>query len=243
MTERKPMIVVIPARNEAGRIGAVIRSVRDVLDDVPILVVNDDSTDATAAEAREAGARVISHPVNLGYGAALETGYQYSLRRGYDVIVQMDADGQHLPEEIPRLIGPVLGGEADFTVGSRFLAQGRDYRATVLKNIGHRIFSVMYSLLTGYRLTDPTSGFQCLNRRVVNLFAACRFPDDFPDVDVLLIAHYAGFRMREVPVRMRGRSGGRSMHSGLRPLYYVIKMILSVFLVILSRRRWKYYVS
>lgn len=234
------ILVVIPAFNEEGRIGKVVAAVRAVLPPATVLVVNDCSGDGTAAEARAAGARVISHPINLGYGSALELGYLYAIRRGCDVVVQMDGDGQHLAEEIPKILTPVLAGEADVAFGSRYLG-GSSYRVPLVRRIGHRLLAAIFSAITHRKLADPTSGFQCLNRRAVAFLAKGDFPWDFPDVDVFLMIYFAGLTAREVPVRMVSRSGGRSMHSGLKPLYYMIKMLLSITIVVLNHRKWRQY--
>ncbi len=237
------ILIVIPAYNESGRIGGIVEAVKCVLPLACILVVNDCSLDDTGREAIGAGAIVVSHPINLGYGAALETGYLYALRYGYEFIVQMDGDGQHLPNEVPKILSPVINEEADMVIGSRYLSSENTYKTSFPRRIGQKFFGTIFSLITRYTVTDPTSGLQCLNRKVFELFTKGHFPHDFPDTDVLLIAHYAGFRVKEVPVVMKERSGGTSMHAGLKPLYYVIKMILSIGMVVLSQRRWKQHVS
>jgi glycosyltransferase involved in cell wall biosynthesis len=237
------VLVVIPAHNEHGRVGDIVRAVKRVLPSAKILVVNDCSSDDTGAESVRAGADVVTHLINLGYGAALETGYLYALKYGYEFIVQMDGDGQHLPGEVPQILAPVLDGGADIAIGSRYLSSMSTYKTSFVRKAGQKIFGMILSLITGYKITDPTSGFQCLNRKAFGLFSRGQFPHDFPDADVLLMAHYAGFRVKEVPVVMLERSGGESMHAGLKPLYYVIKMILSIVMVFLSQRRWKQYVS
>jgi glycosyltransferase involved in cell wall biosynthesis len=242
-SDASKVLVVIPAYNEQGRIGQVVRSLKGVLPTVCVLIVNDCSSDNTEREAREAGAIVITHLINLGYGAGLETGYLYAQKQGYEFIVQMDGDGQHLPEEVPKILSPVLNGDADIVLGSRYLSLKNNYKTPFVRRVGQKFFGLIFSLITGYRVTDPTSGFQCLNRRAFELFSRGHFPHDFPDVDVLLMAHYAGFRVKEVSVVMVERSGGLSIHAGMKPFYYVIKMILSIGMVVLSKRRWKRYVS
>lgn len=243
MNAENKILVVIPAYNEGLRIGAIVGSVKHILSSATVIVINDCSADETKAEAMSAGATVVDHPINLGYGAALETGYLYALRYGHEFIIQMDGDGQHLPDEVPKILAPVLNGEADIVIGSRYLAADNTYRASFSRRMGQKFFGKIFSAITRYDITDPTSGFQCLNRKAFELFTKGHFPHDFPDVDVLLMAHYAGFRVKEIPVVMMERSGGTSMHAGLKPLYYVIKMILSILMVVLSQRRWKQYVS
>jgi glycosyltransferase involved in cell wall biosynthesis len=240
--EDEKILVVIPAYNEHGRIGEIVKAVKRILPSVKTLVVNDCSSDDTGSESVEAGAVVVTHLINLGYGAALETGYLYALQYGYEFIVQMDGDGQHLPDEVLKILTPVLDGGADIVIGSRYLSSKNTYKTSIVRKVGQKFFRMILSMITGYKITDPTSGFQCLNRKAFELFSRGQFPHDFPDADVLLMAHYAGFRVNEVPVVMLGRSGGMSMHAGLKPLYYVIKMILSITMVFLSQRRWKQYV-
>ena len=237
------VLVVIPACNEQGRIGKVVRAVHELMPAASILVIDDCSSDDTGKEAGDAGAAVVTHLINLGYGAGLETGYLYALKNGYQLVIQMDGDGQHLPEEVPKILAPVLNGEADIVLGSRYLALENNYKTPFARRVGQKFFGRLFSLITGFNVTDPTSGFQCLNKKAFTLFSSGHFPHDFPDTDVLLIAHYAGFRVKEIPVVMMERSGGVSMHVGLKPLYYVIKMIISIMIVILSQRRWKQYVS
>jgi len=233
------MLVLMPARNESGRIGGVIHSVHRVLPGTDVVVVNDASSDSTQEEAIEAGATVLPHPVNLGYGAGLETGYTHALRSGYDIVLQMDADGQHVAEELPRILQPVLDDTADIVLGSRFMPDQAAYAAGAVRRLGQRFFALLLRGLTGRRFTDPTSGFQALSRAAVEFLASGVFPCDYPDADVLLMSHRAGLRIVEVPVRMCARDGGMSMHSGLKPLYYGIKMLFSLFIVLLNFGLWR----
>ncbi|MFC1606597.1 glycosyltransferase family 2 protein [Candidatus Latescibacterota bacterium] len=234
----KNILVIIPAYNEERNIGEVIRSIHTVVPSGKVLVIDDCSTDDTGDIAVDSGALVVRHQINLGYGSSLETGYLYALKNGYDLVVQMDGDGQHLAEEIPALLDMESIDEADIIIGSRYAGGDGGYRPTFARRAGHRFFSVVYTLMTGLKINDPTSGFQCLNRNALDLYTRSRFPDDYPDVDVLLIAHFSGLRIREIPVVMNDRTDGVSMHSGLKPLYYIVKMLLSVFMAVLNHRRW-----
>jgi glycosyltransferase involved in cell wall biosynthesis len=223
------LLVVIPAFNEAGRIGRVVEGVRRQVD-ADVLVVDDGSADETAAEARAAGAIAATHVVNLGYGAALQTGYRYALRRGYGAVLQLDADGQHDPSSIPVLLAALE--DADVVVGSRFLHH-ESYRPPFLRRLGMRIFGGVASGLAGQRLTDPTSGFQAVSHRALVFYAHERYPADYPDADVLAMVARSGLRLREVPVRMRASPDGKSMHAGLlRQLYYAFRMSLALGLVL-----------
>lgn len=230
---------MMPALNEAGRIGSVVREVFSILPSADVVVVNDGSSDATAREAQGAGAIVLPHAVRMGYGASLETGYLYADQQGYDVVLQMDSDGQHLPGELHSLLKPLESGEADIVIGSRFAGGASGFKTSFIRRFGQRFFGGLLWMMTGQRFSDPTSGFQGLSRRAIRFFSSGVFPCDYPDADVLLMAHRSGLRIREVPVRMVARSGGISMHAGWAPLYYGMKMLLALFMVGLNRSQWR----
>jgi glycosyltransferase involved in cell wall biosynthesis len=219
-------VVIIPAYNEGKRIASVIAGIRASVPQAAIVVVNDCSRDDTAVVARQTGAIVVSHPFNIGYGASIQTGYKYALARNFDYLVQLDADGQHDPSGIPALLAPVIAGEADFAIGSRFL--GNSYRPPFARRVAMALFRRIVRLVTGKFITDTTSGFQAFNRDVVRFFSTDIFPVDYPDADMLITLHRAGFRMTEVPVRMFENRDGKSMHGGWKPVYYMFKMLLSI---------------
>jgi glycosyltransferase involved in cell wall biosynthesis len=200
-----------------------------------VLVVDDYSTDETPSMAAQLGARVLRLPCNLGYGGAVQSGFRYAVHYGYDFGVMMDADGQHAASGIPDLLCVVQEGQADVALGSRFLGH-MDYRTSLVKRVGMAFFSQVVSRITGQHITDATSGFQAMNREVMTFFAADNYPVDFPDADTILLLHFAGFRLREVPVVMRERLSGESMHSSWKPLYYIAKMFLSIFMVLLRQK-------
>jgi glycosyltransferase involved in cell wall biosynthesis len=229
-------VIIIPAYNEAGRITSTIADIKKLLN-ADIIVVSDGSTDSTVNEAKAEGALVIELPFNLGYGAALQTGFKYALKKGYRFAVQMDADGQHDPSAIQLLIEPILKNEVDIALGSRFLG-GNDYNVSFVRRIGMFFFASIVHLVTGKKVTDPTSGFQALNRKVMELYASNLYPVDYPDADVIIMLHRRGMRFKEIPVTMKRAIGKVSMHSGLKPIYYTIKMLLSI-LVTLLRSRWE----
>jgi glycosyltransferase involved in cell wall biosynthesis len=223
----------MPACNEEGRIASTISGIRK-FGNADIVVVDDGSNDGTASEARAAGARVIELPFNLGYGAALQTGFKYALDKGYEFAVQMDADGQHDPASIKALIEPVIADEVDITIGSRFMYKG-NYKAPLVRRIGMYFFGLIASLFTGRKITDPTSGFQALNKKVMEFYASAAYPVDYPDADVIIMLHRQGFRFKEVPVIMHN-AAKRSMHGGiLNPMYYIFKMMLSIFVTLLRK--------
>lgn len=226
MNEKKRILCVIPAYNEEASIAKVIKGVRKHGYDV--LVVNDKSRDNTRRVAADAGARVISMSTNLGYAAAIQTGYQYAVDEGYDCVIQLDSDGQHDPKDAPDLLEPVLRGEADLVVASRYLTDDT-YETGALRRLGQRVFGWVAEMLTGMKVTDPTSGYQALTREVVKLYTTNFFPDDYPDVDLIIALHRMGFTIQEHGVKMHS-DNGVSMHSGIwNALYYIYKMALAIF--------------
>lgn len=229
-------LVVIPAYNEEQRISAVIKSIYDAVSDIDVLVIDDGSADQTAKMARAAGAKVATLPYNLGYGVALQTGYKYAKRHHYDIVVQMDADGQHEPKSITKLLEAVKEPGVDIVLGSRWLGVS-EYKGSMLRKFGQFYFGFLASLLTDYKVTDPTTGFQALTKPVVDFYCSDVYPADYPDADVIIMLHRAGFRVKEIPVVMYRDDSGQSMHSGLKPLYYGMKMMMSIAMTLLRNDR------
>ncbi|HNS03303.1 MAG TPA: glycosyltransferase family 2 protein [Anaerolineae bacterium] len=228
-------LLILPAHNEANNLPRVIPEARAAATDYDLVVIDDGSRDATAAVAASLNADVVSLPVNLGYGGAVQTGFRYAVEHGYDLAVVMDSDGQHDPAGIALLAETVLSGQADVAIGSRF--RGRmAYHQPWVKRVGMHLFAWTVSRITQREVTDPTSGFQALNRAALLFFAYDNYPVDYPDADTLLVLHFAGFRVVEVPVTMRERLSGVSMHSGWKPFYYVVKMWLAISMVLLRER-------
>ena len=221
--------IVMPAFNEAARLPELLAELRRTLPDHELVVIDDGSRDATADVAAAAGAVVLRHPFNLGYGAALQTGFKYALEVGAPWVVQMDADGQHLPAEAPALVALLASGACDVAIGSRFLAPS-GYEMGAVRSVGRDLIRAL-GRLAGLDLTDPTSGFQALSRRALALYAGDWFPTDYPDVDVRIVAARAGLAIREVPVQMSAGVRTSTLHSGWKPLYYAYKMLLSLWAV------------
>jgi glycosyltransferase involved in cell wall biosynthesis len=233
-------LVFIPAWNEGASVAEVIGDVREHLPEVDVLVVDDGSTDATAGRAREAGAVVASLPFNQGLGAALQTGYLYALREGYDCCAHLDADGQHPASEVSRLIAEIASGRADLVVGSRYKDDpaspvGDDYQPTISWRIGTSLFRFFLTLATRQRFTDTTSGMRAANRRVMSLFSE-NYSPDFAEIESLQLAVRQGLRVEEVPVRMLERAGGRSFLTPLRSAFFIFKGLI-VLLVGMFRPR------
>jgi glycosyltransferase involved in cell wall biosynthesis len=235
MTFRNETLVLIPAYNEAATVGHVVARVRSDACRCDVLVANDGSTDATAENARVAGAAVLDLPFNLGIGGAVQAGFVYAKENGYRYMVQVDGDGQHDPSEIATLYEVMRADPSiDMVCGSRFLVPG-EYLAPISRRTGIHLFAFLLSRIVRQQVTDPTSGFRLYNRRAIELFAA-DYPHDYPEVEAVLMLHNHRLRMAEVPVRMFERGGGRSSISTGKSAYYMVKVLLAIFVGLLRRR-------
>jgi glycosyltransferase involved in cell wall biosynthesis len=233
-TARAACLAVVPAYNEEATVARVVVNVRRTEPGVDILVVDDGSTDGTAARAEAAGARVLRLPFNLGIGGAVQAGFRYALENGYEYMVQVDGDGQHDPREIRKLFLAMDNGCADMICGSRF-ADETGYVAPISRRTGIHIFAFLLSRLLRQQVTDPTSGFRLYNRRAIALFAR-DYPHDYPEVEAVLMLHHNRLTMCEVPVRMFKRGGGVSSIGSGKSFYYMVKVLLALF-VGLARAR------
>jgi glycosyltransferase involved in cell wall biosynthesis len=234
-SENRRLLAVVPAYNESATVAAVVASLRRFAGEFDVLVVDDGSTDDTAARARDAGAIVVRLPFNLGIGGAVQTGFQYALEHGYDYMAQVDADGQHEATELRKLVDAMLvEPKLDMVCGSRFLTSDFKYPAPVSRRTGIHLFAFVLSFIVHRRVSDPTSGFRLYNRRAIALFAR-DYPHDYPEVEAVLMLHEHRLRMGEVPVRMQLRSGGRSSINKPRSVYYMVKVSLALIVGLLRR--------
>ncbi len=227
------LLVVLPALNEQDSVARVVAEVRRACPDADVLVVDDGSTDATAGRARSAGARVMSLPFNLGVGGAMRAAYRHAYDAGYQYVVQVDADGQHDPADVHRLLaGTTL---ADVVVGARFAGEG-DYRQRGPRRWAMGLLALVLSRLTGQGITDPTSGFRMVNARALCLFAH-EFPEEYlgDTVEALVLAHRAGLRISQVPVAMRARTTGRPSQSAFRSSAYLFRVVTAIGLAVARR--------
>jgi len=226
-------IAIVPALNEEGAIGTVIDEIRAFDGSFDIVVIDDGSADRTGQVAAARGAHVLRLPFNLGIGGAVQTGFRFAFENGYELAVRVDGDGQHDPSELPKIVGPVLAGEADICVGSRFAGE-RSYRSSRSRRAGIHLLAWIVSRIIGQRVTDTTSGFQALNRRGIALFAA-DYPHDYPEVEATVMVAKHRLRLVEVPVTMRERAAGRSSITALRSVYYMAKVLLAIFVNVFRR--------
>ena len=227
-------LIIVPAWNESRTVGKLVHRLRRFLPEYDVLVVDDGSTDTTALEV-PADAKVVSLPFNLGIGGAMQTGYRYAAIHGYDAAVQVDGDGQHRPSEVRQLIEHLHRQNADLVVGSRFAAPNF-YHQPLSRRVGCWILGWLVRMLTGLHVTDSTSGFRAVSKRVIRAFAHW-YPEDYPEPEVILLLHRAGFKVEEVPTQMRRRAAGTTSIPFFHGVYYVIKVVTCLLLDLL-RSPW-----
>jgi len=239
----KKLLIIVPAYNEEECIASTIQglqaqNLQDIpgIDIVSIIVINDSSLDRTREMAIEAGAKVVSLPYNLGIGGAVQTGMIYAQRNKYDFAVQVDGDNQHDACYIKALLEPIISDGFDMVIGSRFLPPFVGYRSSFIRRIGIHFFSALISLLTRYRITDPTSGFRAFNKNMIEIFSEY-YPHDYPEPEVIAIAGRYGAKVKEVPVEMRERNTGHSSIRYLKTMYYMIKVTLALLLDQVKKRK------
>jgi glycosyltransferase involved in cell wall biosynthesis len=226
-TGSERLLVLIPAYNEQAAIRGVVCSVRQIMPQADILVVDDSSGDNTAQEAEAAGAFVLRHPINLGIGGTVQTGLKFAWWADYDAVIRLDGDGQHNASDIPMLYAILQTGQADVVIGSRFLSSTQEMHIPFSRRLGIHLFAGMVSLLTGVRATDTTSGFFAVNRRAIQALAVY-MPQDYPEVESRIVLHKAGLTTLELPARMRARLSGVSSIDNWRSIYYALKVSVAV---------------
>jgi len=232
------IFIVIPAFNEERCVGRVVTGIRKFLPKASILVVDDGSADKTGACARLASATVLRMPVNSGYGIALQAGLVWAHRMGAQMCITMDADGQHEPAELAKLVRPISDGDADLVLGSRYLNGSAGYAVPLVRRLGSWIFASVVTRIIGQKISDPTTGFQAMNRKVLGLYASLdEFPERTPDADLIIYASLRHCRIIEVPVLMHADQGPGSMHGLVSSTFYVPRMLASIASVLASRTR------
>ncbi len=243
----KELLIIIPAYNEEKNIEKLLEQLEkpEIKKIADVLIMNDASSDATNWIVKGRNHQIVTHVFNLGYGSALQLGYKYAIRRGYQYVIQMDADGQHdvcnIPAIYERLKTPDENGKyPDIVLGSRFMEGSTPYPVSVPKRIAWALFRTVIFLGTGRRIADPTTGLQGLSRRVVIFYSQYNhFDDQYPDANIIMQMLLLGYRLVEVPAVMHVRTEGVSMHSGLRPLIYMCRMMFSILAVWIGVRVFK----
>ncbi len=230
------ILAIVPSYNEERSIAHVIAAIKGSDPSIAILVVNDGSKDNTGSVAESTGsAFVLNLPCNLGIGGAVQAGFKYARSNGYDIAFQFDGDGQHLASEIPALLEPILNGDADVAIGSRFCGKTKGFQSTLLRRGGIKIFEILNSLLIKQKITDNTSGFRAYRREAIH-FLADHYPSDYPEPEAVLLLGRNGFALKEVPVCMQARKEGKSSIKGFRSGYYMVKVLLALLVSALRAR-------
>lgn len=229
------ILVIIPCYNEEANIDRVVARLREAAPGADFVIVNDCSSDESAAICRRKGYPYLDLPVNLGIGGAVQTGYLYARDHGYDVTVQMDGDGQHDPRYLADVVRPVLAGELDMSIGSRFIKK-EGFQTSLARRMGIGLLSRMIRLLCGVRVLDTTSGFRACGKELTAFFAD-HYAQDYPEPEAILTSVLGGWRVGEVPVVMRERTGGKSSISPLRSVYYMVKVCISLLVLRVTTHR------
>ena len=236
--ERKELLVLIPVRNEERNIGAVLEQAMGIRDLADIVVINDASEDASAQVIRKWPVHMLTNVERMGYGVSLQIGYRYALEHGYRYVIQLDGDGQHDVCNIPALYGRLRepdgdGRYPDIVLGSRFMEGSGDFPVSLSKRAAYGLFRRMIRLLTGRTIADPTTGLQGLSRRAFLYYSRYNhFDDKYPDANMLVQMLLLGFQVTELPAVMYARTADKSMHSGLRPVWYMFRMLFSMAAVV-----------
>jgi len=231
------ILIVIPAFNEEGNIESVVERMIDNYPQYDYVVINDCSVDKTEMVCRKNSYNYVSLPVNLGIGGAVQCGYRYALDNGYDAAVQFDGDGQHNTVSIETLLQPIIDNNADMVVGSRFINR-EGYQSSVMRRLGIWIIAFVIKMCCGIKVTDATSGFRAVNRKLIKLFAK-EYAHDYPEPEAIVSAVLNGYRVTETPVVMNERTSGESSINKLRSIYYMLKVPLALVVYRLSIKKMK----
>lgn len=219
-------VVIVPAFDEEDSLGALLEELAQEVPELDVVVVSDGSGDGTVRVADKHGATVLDLPCNLGVGGAVQAGFRYAFDKDYRFAVRCDGDGQHPPAEIPKLLAAMREHDVDLVIGSRFLGD-RTYTSTWVRYCGITGLAWFLSLICRKRVTDPTSGFQIVNRLLMYFFSRS-YPSDYPEPEALALMRRQGYDFVEVPVNFRERIAGSSTIRGWGTLYYVIKVFLAL---------------
>lgn len=228
-------LIIIPAYNEQANILNTIVDIQQHTDNFDFLVINDCSTDDTKSVLIKNDATYVSLPVNLGIGGGVQTGYLYALEHDYDIAIQFDGDGQHKAEYLNALIEPIVNGQADITIGSRFIKK-EGFQTSAMRRLGINFLSSLIYVLSGVKVKDVTSGMRAVNKKMIAYYAE-NYAQDYPEPEAILVSGLQGARILEVPVQMRERQSGTSSISTLKSVYYMIKVSIALVLSRCTYRR------
>lgn len=231
------VLVIIPAYNEQDNLENVVGNLKASMPDMDYVIINDCSKDNTIKVCEEKGYNYISLPINLGIGGGVQTGYKYAWENGYDIAVQHDGDGQHDPSYIEKVIRPIIDGQADITIGSRFIDKA-GFQSSGTRRLGIKVLSWLIFACSGVRIKDVTSGFRAVNREYIKFYAD-NYPTDYPEPEAIISATMRGARIQEIPVVMKERENGESSINFWKSIYYMIKVSCAIVVCRITNRREK----
>lgn len=235
MKKNLKKLIIIPAYNESECIEKTIENIQKNAEDFDYIIINDCSTDNTREICEKRGFHIINLPINLGIGGAVQTGYLYGVRYGYDMAVQVDGDGQHDAAFLQKMADCLEETGADMVIGSRFIEK-QGFQSTGARRIGIRFFTWLIRLMTGKTVTDPTSGLRMVNRKVMEEFAK-DYPKDYPEPETAVTVLHCGMKIEEIPVVMKERAGGVSSISMKKSVYYMVKVSMAIIIERMRRRK------
>ena len=239
MKKQNKILFVIPAYNEEENIEKVLKEIKKDVDYADILVINDCSTDKTKEIVEKNHIKCITNIYNMKYAMAVQTGIKYAYQNDYDYVIQFDADGQHIAKEAEKLYKTIIRENCDIVLGSRYL-EDTGYPCPKFRRIGTKIFEILIKIFCHTKIADPLSGFQCFNKKVIKRYAEMGKYPEFPDANLVIEMLREGYTIKEVPVKMRLREAGESMHGGIiKPIKYMINMFYTIIFIIISTPRKK----
>lgn len=235
------VLMIIPAYNEENSIVSTVESLSKANlkgDTLDYVIINDGSKDNTKKVCEENKLNFVNLPINLGIGGAVQTGYKYALEHDYDVAIQFDGDGQHDAAYIKNLVNEIKDG-ADIAIGSRYVAELSEFKSTFIRRVGIKFLSLLIKICTGKRIYDPTSGFRASNKEIIKMFAN-EYPTDYPEPDTIVTVIKKGYKVSEIPVKMKERTSGKSsLSSPIKAMFYMIKVSVAIILSSMTTRRVK----
>lgn len=239
MIKKNKVLFIIPAYNEEKNIEKVLKELKKDASFADILVINDCSIDDTEKIVKKNQVKCINNIFNMGYAMAIQTGIKYAYINDYDYVIQFDADGQHIAKEAVNLLESIIKTDADIVIGSRYL-KDTGYPCPFMRRIGTKIFEILIKICCKTKIADPLSGFQCLNRKVIERYSKMGAYPEFPDANLIIEMLRDGYKVVEIPVKMRLREEGISMHGGIiKPIKYMINMFYTIFFIIIQTPRKK----
>ena len=234
MKQNNKILIVIPAYNEEENIEKVLNEIKMDIDYADILVIDDCSKDNTRKIVEKNNVKCITNVINMRYAWAVQTGLKYAYQNNYDYVIQMDADGQHIAKEAEKLYKEIIKTKADIVIGSRYVKE-MGYPCPIFRRIGTKMFEIMIRMFCHQKITDPLSGFQCLNKRVIEKYSKIGEYPEYPDANLVIDMLLQGYKIKEVPVKMRIRENGVSMHSGIiKPIKYMIVQLYTCIIMLVK---------